>query len=353
MKAASKWYWLAQFIGWGLFCMLIAVTQIILGEFTPETLRQLITVFILAVIISHGIRFFLLKYNWINLKFAPLIPRVLILNYGGAIVLVATIFGVSSLLGDVKENEPSLGELFINTWVYMLFLLLWTAIYLTYHLLQKSRNQELLNLKLESSQHEIELKTLRDQLNPHFLFNSLNSIRALVEIEPTTAKEAITTLSSLLRSSLQMGKKTQVPLKEELQLVRKYLALEKIRFEERLIVIFKISANESILIPPFIIQTIVENAIKHGISKKGNGGTVTIVVEATHNQLHIDVINSGEIAEVYKDGIGLSNSKRRLELQYGDEAEFTLYKKVDEVVASIKLPVNHFKRGKEQKVLNN
>lgn len=349
MKAASRWYWVAQFIGWGLFCLLIAVTQIILDEFTSETLRQLITVFVLAIIISHGIRFFLLKFNWINLKFAPLIPRALILNYCASVVLVATILGVSTIFEDIKEDDPSLGELFINTWVYMLFLLLWTAIYLTYHLFQKSRNQELLNLKLESSQHEIELKTLRDQLNPHFLFNSLNSIRALVAVDPDTAKEAITTLSSLLRSSLQMGKKTQVPLKDEIQLVKEYLALEKIRFEERLEVSYKINANESLLIPPFIIQTLAENAVKHGISKKAKGGIVTIEVDATHSSLYVHVGNSGKLSETYSEGIGLSNSKRRLELQYGDEAKFSLQQNDDLVVASITLPINHSIQEKKLK----
>lgn len=348
MKAASKWYWLAQFIGWGLFCMLIAVTQIILGEFTPETLRQLISIFMLAVIISHGVRFFLLKFNWINLKFAPLIPRVLILNYIASVVLVASIFGVSSLFGEVKNEEPSVGELFINTWVYMLFLLLWTAIYLTYHLLQKSRNQELLNLKLESSQHEIELKTLREQLNPHFLFNSLNSIRALVAVDPDTAKKAITTLSSLLRSSLQMGKKTQVSLKDEIQLVKEYLALEKIRFEERLEVSYKITANNSLLIPPFIIQTLAENAIKHGISKKAKGGKVIIEVDASGSQISIKVSNSGKLSTAYKEGIGLSNSKRRLELQYGNKAQLSLLQKEDVVVATIKLPASLNKEHKKK-----
>lgn len=352
MKSASKWYWVAQFIGWGLFCLLIAVTQIISDEFTGAVFRQLITIFVLAIVVSHGLRYFLLTLNWINLKFAPLIPRVLGLTYVAALVLVGAIFGISIIVEDVQEKDPSLGELFINSLIYMLFLLLWTAIYLTYHLFQKSRNQELLNLKLESSQHEIELKTLRDQLNPHFLFNSLNSIRALVEIDPATAKKAITTLSSLLRNSLQMGKKIQVPLKDEIQLVKEYLALEKIRFEERLTLDFDITANTSTLIPPFIIQTLAENAIKHGISKIAAGGLVRVKVDENHSILHIKVSNTGEINANYKEGIGLLNSKRRLKLQYGDNAHFKLEQEGDIVTASVTLPTNH-KRIEGVNELNN
>src|SRR5690554_8217460 len=120
-------------------------------------------------------------------------------------------------------------EFLVNILMYSIFFIMWTAVYLTYHLMQITRLQEIYNLKLKTSQTQNELKTLRDQLNPHFLFNSLNSICALIEFDPETAKSSITTLSSLLINSLLLGKKSYITLKEELQLVNEYLE----RSEER------------------------------------------------------------------------------------------------------------------------
>ena len=106
--------------------------------------------------------------------------------------------------------------------------------YLAFIFIEQNRQQEIQRLKLSASEKEIELKNLRAQLNPHFLFNSLNSIRALVGLDPEQAKSAITRLSSLLRHSINLGKQTLVSLEDEIELVKNYLELEKIRFEERL-----------------------------------------------------------------------------------------------------------------------
>ncbi|MCC5924721.1 MAG: histidine kinase, partial [Crocinitomicaceae bacterium] len=262
-----------------------------------------------------------------------MIPRVILLNYGTALVLIS----ITISLGLFRNETPNFKwiDFFINSWVYMLFFMLWTAIYLSNHLIQKSRTQELHNLQLTSSHQEIELKTLREQLNPHFLFNSLNSIRALVEIDPQNAKNAITTLSTLLRNSMQMGKKTKVLLTDEITLVEEYLKLEKIRFEERLDYSITINVIQEILIPPFIIQTLVENAIKHGISKSKEGGVISVNIDYQINQLNITVKNTGELGPKNAIGIGLENTKRRLKLQYGDNAHLQIDQLNGEVVAKI------------------
>jgi two-component system LytT family sensor kinase len=221
--------------------------------------------------------------------------------------------------------------------LYTIFFTLWSAIYLTYHLINKSRIQEMRNLQLEATNNEIELKTLRDQLNPHFLFNSLNSIRALVEEDPIVAKSAITTLSNLLRRSLNMGKKPQVTLEEELILVKEYLELEKIRFEERLTVTLNVEAPMNVLLPPFIIQTLAENGIKHGVSKQMQGGTLSINIQQNKDELRIEIKNPGKLEKQQpmngsKGGIGLANTRRRLAIQYGEEAALIIREVSGEVV---------------------
>lgn len=333
MWRASTIYWIVQLLGWGLFCTLLGITKYSVGEFSTSLIIQLLELFILLIAITHLMRYILLRYDWINLKLRSMIPRVIILNYLTALVLISITFSLSLLRNE--ETNLKLIDLFINSWVHTLFFLLWTAIYLTNHLVQKSRTQELNNLQLTASHQEIELKTLREQLNPHFLFNSLNSIRALVEIEPQHAKNAITTLSSLLRNSLQMGKKTKVPLSDEIALVEEYLKLEKIRFEERLDYMIEVHAKQEILIPPFIIQTLVENAIKHGIAKSKSGGQIKIIVTSVPKQLKITVSNTGILGPKNTNGIGVENARRRLKLQYGDSAKLDIQERNNTVEATI------------------
>jgi len=337
MWFAKKLYWIIQLLGWMAFCLLIGFTNYIQGEFDKDSLFQLVELFFLLIGITHTNRFVMLRFDWLNLKLAPLIPRLIALNFASSLCLLFLSYVTNRLFYASEDIQFSASEFFINAVVYMLFFLLWSAIYLSYHLINKSRQQEIRNLQLEATNNEIELKTLRDQLNPHFLFNSLNSIRALIEENPSIAKSAITTLSNLLRRSLTMGKQSKVSLEEELRLVKEYLELEKIRFEERLTLSIRVSANQQLQIPPFIIQTLAENAIKHGISNRNEGGELTIFVDETMRSLIIQVSNPGVLSLGNSEGIGLSNTKRRLDIQFGHYAKVDLHQEGEMVIATIEI----------------
>jgi sensor histidine kinase YesM len=337
MWSAKKLYWIIQFLGWGAFCLLIGFTNYTQGDFTSRTAYKLIELFLLFLIITHTSRYILLRFDWLNLKLTPLIPRLIGLNFLSSLALILLSYLSSKFIYTADDFEFILNEFVVNTIVYSLFFMLWSAIYLSYHLLNKSRHQEIRNLQLEASNNEIELKTLRDQLNPHFLFNSLNSIRALIEEDPKVAKSAVTTLSNLLRRSLNMGKHSKVTLEEELRLVQEYLELEKIRFEERLTLSIRVNADQQLLIPPFIIQTLAENAIKHGISNKTNGGELTIWVDETLHSLIIQVSNPGSLNREDPEGIGLINTRRRLYIQFGKQAKIDLHEEDDLVIATIEI----------------
>lgn len=334
MARASAIYWVVQFLGWGIFCGLIAVTTFLQNDFSAETGSRILVLYFLLVLVTHAMRYFLIKFDWLNLKLAPLIPRVLLLNIAASLTLLLGSASFSYLA--FGETPERIIQLVINVLLYTIFFIMWSAVYLTYHLLRKSRKQELHNLKLIASNHEIELKTLRDQLNPHFLFNSLNSIRALIEIDPVTAKSAITTLSNILRDSLHLGKRSLITLEEEIKLVSEYLKLEKIRFEERLTYSIDCSVNQTIEIPPFLIQTMTENAIKHGISKKADGGIVDVNIFENDDKIYLEVINSGgQFAPSGREGIGIKNTRRRLEIQFGKNAGFDIQNKEDKVHAYV------------------
>jgi sensor histidine kinase YesM len=322
-------YWIVQLIAWGFLCGIIGIAAVIQGEFNFQTGLKLLELYILLILFSNSIRWVFIRRNWLNFKLAPLIPRVMTFS----LLLSAFLMLITNLTNVAFYDEKWLtfSEFLVNTLLYSLFLIMWSAVYLTYHLLQKSRLQEINNLKLQASQTQNELKTLRDQLNPHFLFNSLNSIRALIEIEPNTAKSAITTLSSLLRNSLLLGKKSFISLQEEMQLVEEYLKLEKIRYEERLSYTLENKIKNTIYIPPFLVQSMVENAIKHGISKKVKGGEINVIISFDKDNLIMEVINDGKYNENQNSGIGIKNTKRRLEIIYGQSAGFEINNKENKV----------------------
>lgn len=223
-------------------------------------------------------------------------------------------------------TDPAKGREFWNYLITFILVALWLLIYLVWHYIVKNRNDQLDKLKLESTVKELELKTIKSHINPHFIFNSLNSIRALVDENPERARRAITELSNILRSSMQAEKSETVTLEKELDIVKDYLALEHMRFEERLKVKFEI--DEDTLqhpVPPMMLQTLVENAIKHGISKRVDGGEVKVVARFKGDNLELLVQNSGQLSETMNgDGFGIKSTQDRLNLMYQGKAQFEI-----------------------------
>ncbi len=345
MQTSKILYWGAQLGGWLVYAMLtiLATYADNPAKMNSKFWISLLLMLASGLIVTHLMRLFLLKRNWLRLKFGPLVPRILTISIVSATIFVALIHLTSWLVEkeNIFVNSVFNLELLIDVFSTTLLIILWNAIYFTYHFFKKSIDQELHNLQLQSSQNEIELKTLRSQLNPHFLFNSLNSIRALIDLEPVKAKQSVTTLSNLLRNSLVLGKHEFITLQEELQIVKSYLELEKIRFEERLEVFWEIdeSLNE-ILVPPFILQTQAENAIKHGISKIVEGGKIVISTKRIDEHwIELTILNSGELGFQVDTGIGIENSKRRLDLQYNGNALFDLFQSEEHVICSIKMKI--------------
>lgn len=190
--------------------------------------------------------------------------------------------------------------------------------------LRDAREQEMSRLATQA-----ELRALRAQINPHFLFNALNTIGYLIRSSPKRASETLLVLTNLLRSSLR-STQSFITLDEELRLIRSYLEIERARFEERLTVVFEVDPGvERVRIPSFLLQPLVENAIKHGISRQRAGGRVTITARSiADDRLQLEVSDTGagaddlEIRRGMRDGIGLQNIQDRLRAHYGDAARF-------------------------------
>jgi LytS/YehU family sensor histidine kinase len=218
----------------------------------------------------------------------------------------------------------------------------WMTIYIFYIYIEKLKVVEVEKYQLQAELKEDQLRYLKNQVNPHFLFNSLNSIRTLVDIDPEESKRTITNLSKFLRNTLVKSELSTIPLEDELQIVQDYLSLEKVRFDERLQVHFAIGAETlDYKIPPMVVQTLVENAIKHGISKLKKGGIINIRSYLEDKQLIISIENSGTYNGLQKsEGVGMKNTEQRLRLLFGHNASVTINNtNHGTVLTCIKLPV--------------
>ena len=170
---------------------------------------------------------------------------------------------------------------------------------------------------------DAELKALKAQVNPHFLFNSLNSISALTSVDPAKAREMCVLLAEFLRMTLGLGEKASVPLSEELSMLHRYLAIEKVRFGARLQMEEAIQEDsKSIRVPPLLLQPLVENAITHGIANLPDGGSVRLSGQTNNGRASLVIENTfdPESTPMRKSGLGLKNVRERLDARYGKEA---------------------------------
>jgi two-component system, LytTR family, sensor kinase len=246
--------------------------------------------------------------------------------------------------GEWQYEDQHKGRFWGDIIFTFILIALWLLLYMVWHYLERNRKDEVDKLSLEKTVKELELNTIKSHINPHFIFNSLNSIRALVDENPQRARTAITELSNILRSSMQVEKMETVPLHKELDIVKDYLALEQMRFEERLKI--EMDIDEDTLeqpVPPMMLQTLVENAIKHGISKKIKGGVVKVISRFTNHHLELIVQNTGWLEEEpVEEGFGLKSTRDRLRFLFQGKADFNI-KSINgnEVQAKIIMPVSY------------
>jgi sensor histidine kinase YesM len=345
MKNTQAKYWMCQLGGWFLY----ALTMLFFAYLFDQNLsaifwKRIVLLISLGLILTHILRFFIHRY-----KLLPPLKGNMWAIFFLLVVLTCVAYSfMSSVLIQWfgwyrKELNGNIGLRFL----YTLFdvspiIFVWSSIYYLWHYVEDARNQEVDKIKLESLVKELALKTIKSHINPHFIFNALNSIRALVDENPERARTAITELSNLLRSSMQADKAETTSLECELNIVKDYLALEHIRFEDRLQIEYDI--DEDTLdqpVPPMMLQTLVENAIKHGISKTKEGGLIKIISDFKGNHHELVVQNTGTLNGSYNvDGFGISSTQNRLQLLFGNKASFELKDiQGNRVQAKVEMPV--------------
>lgn len=340
----KKRYWFAQFSGWSLYTFVNLVFLSAFGKFTWQNLITFIVISVSGLFLTHNYRNYIKKNNWVLLPIKKLIIRSIAACIIIGTIIYALAFSSNYFLGQFKSEEFKFATPFVGIFNLSGVIFIWSLIYFSFHYFQNYKRAEIESYIWEAAVKDFELKTLKSQLNPHFMFNALNSIRALIDEDPKSAQTAVTKLSNILRYSLKLERNETVPLEDEIQIVSDYIALESIRLEERIKYKISVDPNTSKLeIPPMMIQTLVENGIKHGIAKQTEGGEIFISTLIENSNLKIKINNTGQLNEgLFKQskGFGLSNTKQRLSLIYGDQAKFEIKNNPDNSVsAEIIIPI--------------
>jgi two-component system, LytTR family, sensor kinase len=337
LRNKQRLYWTLQIGGWALFGVVqIAATVIasVSGAISLQRILFLVYEAFFCLVITHGYRYYINRWRWLSLGMPRLIPRVLLSSMVLGLLMYFLRIPASISLGLfnrllVLDPFNIVGQSFF---FYAIIFFLWSVFYFIYNYFERYNT----SLRLEASVKEIELNNLKSQLNPHFIFNALNSIRALVDENPEKSKMAINQLSNILRNSLVADKKGLTKFGDELKMVKDYLGLESIRFEERLRTEFDIDPHsKGFLVPPLMIQTLVENGVKHGISKLTEGGIIQVKAKVENDYLRISIRNSGHYhlnGSKKRGGLGLINTTQRLKLLYGKDAHFAISNESDNFV---------------------
>ncbi len=337
-------YWILQLLGWASFAFVNVFFASLSEGISAKQTWAFIALAAYYLVSTHIFRLIVKGYDWFKLGIFRLLVQTILVLLALAVSNILAQILINLLFGTLNPGQDFRSlVIVVNLFVSFLYYSFWFLLYFLFHFLDNYNN----SLKYEAKINEIRLNHLKSQLNPHFIFNALNSVRALVDEDPTKAKTAITRISNMLRFSLMMDKKQVIDFADELDTVKDYLALESIRFEERLQIDYQIEEEAfTYKIPPMMLQTIVENAIKHGISNLVKGGVIEIKCrEGLQEELYIQVKNSGYLnpnaSKNRKEGggHGLENTKQRLSLLYGGRASFRIFNSGNEfVITEIKIP---------------
>lgn len=335
--ARLNWYWVFQLAGWN-FLPLLLMTM------TPgdsHTGRMVAISFwgVAAGLVISDLWHRLLKAqvrNGIRINWKVMLVAILVL--GTIHTGVQTVgYLVIKPFGEVHGVAWLPGALMFWWGVY----LVWNIFYMAVLSLRRANRFEQEALRLEIAAKDAELRALQAQVNPHFFFNSMNSVRALIYEDQNAAAQMIDQLASVMRYALQSGQNDTVPLAAEIEAVQAYLAIEKIRFEERMRVSVEIGMGlEHVRIPPMALQTLVENAVKYGVETSPTGSEIRIRAQRMDDgMIHIEIANLGAILPFANSTkVGLVNTRKRLALALGANANLDLTENSGWVRATLTLP---------------
>lgn len=335
-------YWLCQILGWGTY-VAIGLSMVL-----PQTGPQPVVLggyalfFFYSIALTHLLRREVRRREWLELPPGQAAVRLLVGAASVAVIQSILVVAVQSIWTRTSPLSVD-GAFFFGMWASTTTAtIIWTALYTGVAALVRARRARQDAIALELGMSEARLKALEAQIGPHFLFNCLNSLRGLIIENPVQAQDMVTRLANILRHNLARDANPKEPLAAQVEFTTDYLALESIRFEERLRTRFNIDPTTlTRAVPAMLLQTLVENALKHGISHLPEGGEVSINAHFEANALVIMVENTGELVRSPPGStqVGLSNLRERLRVLYGSAATLEILATgTNTVRATVRIP---------------
>lgn len=340
----EKLYRLFQLTGWSLFLVFDSSFGMFIWGYKWKLLAANFLMVVVGFFLTHLFRIYVRRQKWLQKSLLDLSTKVTTSS-----ILIGTLWAfiitpINYTFFRIEGKEAfSVGVFLVSIIFLSVVMMIWSMIYFIFQLFVNFKKTEVEKWKLEAAVKDAELLALKSQINPHFIFNSLNNIRSLVIENPEKARDMITHLSGLLRYSVQFNNKEKVPLSRELEIVQNYLNLESIQFEDRLEYSLEIKPSTlDIEIPPMSVQLLVENAIKHGISDLPEGGKIRIKSYQEESELNVEVINTGQLSKKKSGtGIGLKNAGERLKLLFGKKSSLSVKNlNSTSVLAKFSIPID-------------
>jgi hypothetical protein len=337
---SQQLYWILQLAGWGLYTLLRIIGAATFLQLPWGKSALELTLFGgVGLAISHWLRDFVRRHQWGALSIPKLATRIVVAGF-----IVGTPFGIVTQISDMSalqdpgpvlhEYAPALSagmtlaiQILLQIPHWAVLYMIWLTIYFAAVGLREYRSVRLKQSELARALQLAELRLLKSQLNPHFLFNALNTARSLIADSPLRAQTAVTRLANTLRYTLSSRQDELVTLSQELDIVADYLELESMRFEDRLRIEKQVSADAAgVRIPVMLLQLLVENAIKHGIAELPAGGVLRISAAVKNDMLHLEVENPRPAVPTHAthESVGLRNARDRLRLLIGARASLDL-----------------------------
>lgn len=315
------------------------------GKLNRESIIASLLLGMGVFVATSSIRFIAARAGWMSMPVPQMLLRLSIAVLLGASLTLAVELTGMNLLRALFPSTAAATTGSTNLWVLLgywlniaVLIVLWTALWTGWSILVRYKQVEIARLRAESERNVLELAVLRARLNPHFVFNALNNVRALINEDPDRAREVVTRLSSILRRALEHTESETTSLAEELAVIEDYLAVESVHYEDRLRVRQDIEDRaRQAKLPPMVLQLLVENAIKHGISRTPGGGNLIIRARCQNEHLQLEVSNPGALTVAAKEGFGVGLTWLRSQIQDVPSCRFDISEINGRVVARLEV----------------
>jgi LytS/YehU family sensor histidine kinase len=330
-------YWTCQILGWGIYSGAGAWMGAAQFGARASIVAGYPLFFLYSIGLTHLLRREIQTRQWLSLPNRQAIPRLLIAALLTGAVQGLLVIGISVAIERGWSAFPTTGAVIGVLIGIMGITVIWTTLYVAVTSVRRYGEARRNARQLQVALAEAQLQALAAQVNPHFLFNCLNTIRGMIVEDAAQAQDMVTRLANILRYNLQQHRSPTVPLAREIEVVSDYLALERMRFEDRLRVQLLIDPDAAeVGVPSMLLQTLVENALKHGIANLPGGGELCIRASIGSEGLLIEVQNTGQLVEPRPGStqVGIKNARERLRLLYGERASLKLVNRDGERVAA-------------------